>query len=287
MEYWEFLLQKEGDRTWRPIKSKRIEIEEGRYRIVAHSSRINRDVEICVIYESTEEIPPKRRSQKRSRRTNQEGLMVVIPFTYLKPGLWELRCCGDILSDFLGLSWQHSIQLQIISKVTEVSPVTESDSPRLEASLIEVQTDELSDNVLPSTSDPEITVEPTSLPNQVPQPTSLAAIEAVKSEQDSSVEVKVEENTSQLVTSESSSETIPLTLASQEAVSSQRQIFDGESETLEELENLQIHLSTTLPPEPFIEDLTLNADADEAEAQPITLADQVVPLAPAESDEQK
>lgn len=283
MEYWEFLLQKEGDRTWRPIKSKRIEIEEGRYRVVAHSSRINTDVEICVIYESTEEIPPKRRSQKRSRRTNPEGLMVVIPFTYLKPGLWELRCCGDILSDFLGLSWQHSIQLQIISKVTEVSPVAESDSPKLEASLIEVQAS-LSENVLSSTSETEITVEPTSPPNQIPQLTPLEAIEAVESEPDTNVEVKAEENPSELVSSESSSEGIPLTLPSQDTVAFEQQLVDQESETLDESENLQPNLSTTLSVESWVEDLTLNID--EAEAQPITLADQVAPLAPVESDEQ-
>src|SRR4028118_113562 len=117
MEFWEFLLQKEGERSWLPIKSPNIEIEAGRYRVVAHSSRINTDVEICVTHDSIEEVPPKRRSQKRSRRTNPEGLMVVIPFTYLKPGRWELRCCGDIMSDFLGKSWQKAIRLQVLSKI--------------------------------------------------------------------------------------------------------------------------------------------------------------------------
>ncbi len=282
MEYWEFLLQKEGDRTWKPIKSKRIEIEEGRYRIVAHSSRINTDVEICVIYESTEEIPPKRRSQKRSRRTNPEGLMVVIPFTYLKPGLWELRCCGDILSDFLGLSWQHSIQLQIISKVTEVSPVAESDPPRLETSLIEVQADDVSDNVFPCASESEITVEPTSLPSQLPQPTLLAAIEAENNEQDSRVEVKTQENLSQLVFSETSSEITPLT-TSQETAAFEPQLFDTESEILEESETLQTNHNKL--PESLLEDFTLNTD--EAETQPITLADSVTSLTPSESGEQK
>ena len=120
MEYWEFLLQKEGERSWQPLKSKKIEVEPGRYRVVAHSSRTNADVEICVTYTSTEEVPPKRRSQKRSRRTNSEGLMVVIPFTYLKPGVWELRCCSDIMSDFLGKSWQNAIQLQVLAKPTAV-----------------------------------------------------------------------------------------------------------------------------------------------------------------------
>ncbi len=129
MDSWEFLLQKEGSRTWQPIKSSKIAIVAGRYRVVAHSSRSNTEVEICVSHESTEEVPPKRRSQKRSRRTNREGLMVVIPFTYLKPGRWELRCCGDIMSDFLLRSWQETLQLQVLPflEVTETEVKADSD----------------------------------------------------------------------------------------------------------------------------------------------------------------
>jgi hypothetical protein len=129
MEYWEFLLQKEGDRSWRPIKSPKFKIEAGRYRVVAHSSCTNTDVEICVMHECTEEDPPKRRFQKRSRRTNPEGLMVVIPFTYLKPGSWELRCCGDIMSDLLGKSWKKAVRLEVLPKASEVLQVPESIAP--------------------------------------------------------------------------------------------------------------------------------------------------------------
>ncbi|MEQ8957676.1 MAG: hypothetical protein RLP02_07095, partial [Coleofasciculus sp. C2-GNP5-27] len=120
MDYWEFLLQKEGDRTWLPINSPKLDLDVGRYRVVAHSSRTNTDVEICVTHTDTNETPPKRRYQKRSRRTNPDGLMVIIPFTYLKPGLWELRCCGDIMSDFLGNSWQETVQLSVIPKTSEI-----------------------------------------------------------------------------------------------------------------------------------------------------------------------
>ncbi|MBW4547069.1 MAG: hypothetical protein KME25_21895 [Symplocastrum torsivum CPER-KK1] len=129
MDYWEFLLQKEGDRSWRPIKSPKFKIEAGRYRVVAHSSCTNTDVEICVMHECTEEDPPKRRFQKRSRRTNPEGLMVVIPFTYLKPGSWELRCCGDIMSDLLGKSWKKAVRLEVLPKASEVLQVPESVAP--------------------------------------------------------------------------------------------------------------------------------------------------------------
>lgn len=122
MEYWEFLLQKEGDRAWQPIKTPKLEIEEGRYRIVAHSNRPNTDVEIRLTHQSAGEVPPKRRSQKRSRRTNREGLMVVIPYTYLKPGTWELRCSGDIMSDLLGQTWRHSVQFQVAPNPESIQP---------------------------------------------------------------------------------------------------------------------------------------------------------------------
>src|SRR6056297_1053779 len=114
MEHWQFLIQKQGDRSWHNLESPNLEISEGRYRVLARSHLRNTDVEIRVTHSSTQEIPPKRRTQKRSRRTNAEGLMAVIPFTHLKPGIWELQCSGDLMSDLLGKSWQYGIYLQVL-----------------------------------------------------------------------------------------------------------------------------------------------------------------------------
>nr|WP_290223194.1 hypothetical protein [Trichocoleus desertorum] len=119
MEYWEFLLQKEGDRSWLPLESPDVEILEGRYRVVARSSRANISVEIRITHQVADEVPPKRRSQKRFGRTNKDGLMVVFPFTRMKPGLWEIRCAGDLMSDFLGQSWQHNVCLQVLPQEFE------------------------------------------------------------------------------------------------------------------------------------------------------------------------
>jgi hypothetical protein len=71
------------------------------------------DVDVRVTYISTQEVPPKQRILKRSRRTNSEGLMAVIPFTHFKPGIWELRCSGDIMLEMLGKSWQHTLFIQV------------------------------------------------------------------------------------------------------------------------------------------------------------------------------
>ncbi len=114
MEYWEFLLQKEGDRSWLPLESPDVEILEGRYRVVARSSRKNSNVEVRIVHQATIEVPPKRRTQQRSNRTNADGLVVVIPYTTLNPGTWELNCSGDLLSELMGKKWQYSVQLHVV-----------------------------------------------------------------------------------------------------------------------------------------------------------------------------
>ncbi|MBO3460812.1 hypothetical protein G7B40_022145 [Aetokthonos hydrillicola Thurmond2011] len=118
MENWQFLIQKQGDRSWHSLESPKVEIIEGMYRIVTRSGLPNINVEVRVIYSSTLEVPPKRRIQKRSRRTTEDGLMVVIPYTYLKAGIWELQCCGDLISDNLRKSWQYSICLVVLPNLS-------------------------------------------------------------------------------------------------------------------------------------------------------------------------
>jgi hypothetical protein len=116
MEHWEFLLQKEGDRSWLPLDSPDVEILEGRYRVVARSSHINAAIETRIVHIATEAIPPKRRVQKRSCHTNQEGLTVVIPFTRLEPGLWELQCSPkDLLTDLMAGAQTHVVTLQVVA----------------------------------------------------------------------------------------------------------------------------------------------------------------------------
>ncbi|OKH24942.1 hypothetical protein FACHB389_29650 [Nostoc calcicola FACHB-389] len=116
MEHWQFLIQKQGDRSWHILESPNLQILEGQYRVLARSSLPNTDVEVRVTHFSRQEVTPKRRIFKRSRRTNSEGLMAVIPFTYFEPGVWELRCSGDLMSDMLGKSWQYTVQLQVLSQ---------------------------------------------------------------------------------------------------------------------------------------------------------------------------
>ncbi|MEH2406956.1 hypothetical protein [Nostoc sp.] len=94
-------------------------MSNGFYRVLARSNLPNTDVEVRGTHSSTHEVQPKQRIFKRSRRTNSEGLMALIPFTYFAPGVWELRCSGDLMSDLLGKSWQYIVQLQVLSQEGE------------------------------------------------------------------------------------------------------------------------------------------------------------------------
>jgi hypothetical protein len=114
MAHWEFLIQQEGDRSWLPLDAPDVEILEGRYRVVARSSQTSAPVDIRIIHEALYETPPRRRAQNRSAQTNSDGLVMVIPFTQLQPGTWELRCTSDVMSDMLGDGWQANVSLQVL-----------------------------------------------------------------------------------------------------------------------------------------------------------------------------
>jgi len=290
MEYWEFLLQKEGDRSWLPIKSPTIEIEAGRYRVVVHSSRTNADVEICVTHHSIEEIPPKRRSQKRSRRTNLEGLMVVIPFTYLKPGLWELRCCGDIMSDFLGKSWQQAVQLQVLAKATAVSLACEPASPVVDTIQTDVQAS-LSEN-FPSNSDPNLAVEPAPTETETAA-LSLGLATSEVPEPDKLVMNETDLDEAELEPATSLDIEIPLEPAELDENNTTLTSNSAEEVTLTNSSLEPLRLDTEVPLEPTELDeaqttLTNNSTDEAKPTNPILeqlRLDTVAPFEPAEVDE--
>lgn len=228
--------------------------------------------------------------------------MVVIPYTYLRPGLWELRCCGDIMSDFLGLSWQHSIQIVVLPKVTEVV-LSEPASPLLTPAQTESQTD-LSENS-PSTTDAEITVEPTPTEAGALEAPILVSSEVIESDRDVNVEeMSEEESTAALTASDmiernpdveveeiseensaaalaafdtsfEATPSIQEDLVQPDAIALQEEATESESETVETSQAIQ----------PNLEIPTL--DSNEGEAQPALLADKVNSQETVESDEQK
>jgi hypothetical protein len=181
MEYWEFLLQKEGDRSWLPLESPTVEILEGRYRVVARSSRKQTNVEVRIIHQATEEVPPKRRTQKRSNRTNADGLVVVIPYTSLKPGTWELNCSGDLMSELMGNGWQYSVQFEVspIEPDEEWEPDWQTPSEPVE-STIEIADSTPEAAIVPS----QLIAEPWDLPELAPEETPAESVNVAGSSVD-------------------------------------------------------------------------------------------------------
>ena len=127
MKFWEFLIQKEGDRSWLPLESPSAEILAGRYRIVARSSRSSTAAEIRVTYYDAQETPPVRRVRRRSGQTNPDGLIVILPFTQLQPGLWELHCTSDLMAEMSGESWQYAMRLEVLAAAPDIADEWEPD----------------------------------------------------------------------------------------------------------------------------------------------------------------
>ena len=114
MAYWEFLLQKEGDRDWLPLETAHVEISEGRYRIIAHTSYCETPVEIYLSQLLTDQVPPQRKTRKRTGRTTANGLMVVIPYTHLTAGSWTVKCMAASESADSSDRWEYGVQLQVL-----------------------------------------------------------------------------------------------------------------------------------------------------------------------------
>ncbi len=164
MTDWQFLIQKAGDRAWLPLDASSTEILEGRYRIVARCDRSNTPAEIRITHYAIAEVPPKRRVQRRSSRVNADGLMMILPFTLLKPGLWEVRCMADVMADFFGESWSYGVRLEVLANSEtqeewdDPDPLVTSEPATVEIAATAVVT-------------PEPTVAPTPL---LPSPSPIA-----------------------------------------------------------------------------------------------------------------
>ena len=139
---WEFLLQQEGDRSWLPLESPDVEILEGRYRVMVKTAVPDTMMDIRITHESTDEFPTKRRTQVRSGETNAKGLLLVIPFTQMQPGVWELAigiphdASHNASRDAGRGAIQHySVQLHVLPKESDVAGEWEPDWSQSEPEL--------------------------------------------------------------------------------------------------------------------------------------------------------
>lgn len=92
MENWEFLLQKQGDKSWLPLESPTVEILEGQYRLASRTKFADVLVGIQLRYVPSPESIHKPSQQKIAKRVNPEGLLIVMPYTNFTPGTWRIEC---------------------------------------------------------------------------------------------------------------------------------------------------------------------------------------------------
>lgn len=126
MDAWEFLLQRAGDQDWLPLEMPTGEILEGRYRVIARSHDPATPVIVHVSHQYEQNGLPKRRVQQRSQSINHQGVVDILPFTYLEPGLWQLTCQGveqlegDMPAgdegEFIPGQWRQTVQLRVLAQ---------------------------------------------------------------------------------------------------------------------------------------------------------------------------
>jgi hypothetical protein len=151
MADWEFLIQREGDRGWRQIETGNLQLMEGKYRIVASSNLPQTKIQTRITHQTLGEIVPKRRSRSISQTSNARGLVVVIPFTQLKSGIWQFVCSGI---DDTQAAWHRILKLRVLPRTDSPSPAVTT--PRAEG----VVADGISQIDLDATEPPTEPLEP-------------------------------------------------------------------------------------------------------------------------------
>jgi hypothetical protein len=119
MEDWEFLIQREGDRGWRSIKTGNLQLREGNYRIVANSNLLNAAVQLRITHQSLGEKLPQRRSLTRERVSNAKGTLLVIPFTQLHSGMWQFVCSSTTTTQ---TAWHKVLKLRVLPRTEDPLP---------------------------------------------------------------------------------------------------------------------------------------------------------------------
>ncbi|RMF22390.1 MAG: hypothetical protein D6756_10725, partial [Cyanobacteria bacterium J083] len=118
MKRGQFLLQREKDNYWTNINSQEsyCKIAEGNYRVAAYYPQLtNIPVEISISYFNQEINNHLVNSWQKFSYTDSEGVIEILPFTYLKPGSWKFSCCSDCQSQFLGNPVWDRYKLQVIA----------------------------------------------------------------------------------------------------------------------------------------------------------------------------
>jgi hypothetical protein len=108
-----FLIQKEGDREWLPLESPTVEVLEGRYHLMAHTTELDQPVDIQIRHRYEDNGVLQEERQQRRQQPDTHGNLSLLPNSYLGNGLWTVTCtlCTD-QTDRLN----QSINLQVLAE---------------------------------------------------------------------------------------------------------------------------------------------------------------------------
>ncbi|MGQ9836911.1 MAG: hypothetical protein ACUVRV_02815 [Cyanobacteriota bacterium] len=133
-----FWVRREGQEAWKPVPAEGAVLEEDTYTIVARSPQPHFTITVEVRQYPAAQgeslpTPPaaKQKSnttpvqtQSRSVRTNEEGIGVILPASYLAPGFWELHCRdADLIAELFGeAEADNCLHLQVIPRGLGANP---------------------------------------------------------------------------------------------------------------------------------------------------------------------
>ena len=111
MNTWDFLIQREGEKTWSSVANIS-RFEAGKYRLMVRTPKLNQGIDISITYCPESDLRVTKR-RKYYRQTNDRGFLAILPFTPLGTGSWEISCRPDLMSELCGENWHKKIILEV------------------------------------------------------------------------------------------------------------------------------------------------------------------------------
>ncbi|MEN9201593.1 MAG: hypothetical protein Q6K80_05510 [Thermostichus sp. DG_1_6_bins_120] len=124
-----FWVRREGQEVWEPVPAEGTVLPEDTYTIVARSPQPHFTITVEVrqyppaqggdlpVTKATFNTTPIQ-TQSRSVRTNDEGIGIILPTSYLSPGFWELHCRdADLIAELFGeAETENCLRLQVVPR---------------------------------------------------------------------------------------------------------------------------------------------------------------------------
>jgi hypothetical protein len=120
MTSWEFLIQREGDRGWRTIKTGNLQMTEGRYRIAATSQLLAPQMQTRITHQPLGATASHQRTRTEIHKIDPSGLAIVMPLTQIQPGIWQFVCSGMTLNN---TPWHQILKLRVLPRPQSPIPV--------------------------------------------------------------------------------------------------------------------------------------------------------------------